>query len=287
MADLRHVFEGTEENFASLVLENSARGPVLVNYWASWAGPCHKLWPVLEKLVGDYGGKFLLVNVNTDGQKRLASDYAVTSLPTLKLFRHGKAVETVHGPQPEPELRKIIDKYAARASDATLAAAVRTYRQGDIEGAVRLLRQAEAADPENPRVPVTLAKLLMRHGKHAEARELLGLLPAEFQQDPEVSAMFAHLGFIELAQDSPPMETLERAVAADPGNSEARHRLSALKLLQDDYAGAMEQLLEIVRRDRSFRDGAARKGLLAVFRLLGPDSELAKRYRALLFNAIH
>lgn len=287
MPDAPYIFEATQDNFASLVLDNSARGPVLVNYWAPWAGPCHKLWPVLEKLASDYGGKFLLVNVNTDKQRPLAREHGVRSLPTLKLFRHRKVVEEIHGAQPEADLRRLIDKYIARQSDAMLAAAVKTYQQGDVEGAVRLLRQAEEADPDNLRIPLTLAKLLMQHGRTAEAEELLRLLPAEAQQDPEVSMLASHLGFIRVAQDSPPIETLEQTVAADPADCEARYRLSAVKLLQDDYEGALEQLLEIMRRDRSFRNDAGRKGMIAVLQILDKDSDLAKRYRSLMFKAIH
>jgi putative thioredoxin len=287
MPDVPYIFEATEDNFASLVLDNSAKGPVLVNYWAPWAGPCHKLWPVLEKLAADYGGKFLLVNVNTDKQRQLAREHGVRSLPTLKLFRHRKVMEDIHGAQPEADLRRLIDKHIARQSDAMLAAAVKTYQQGDIEGAVRLLRQAEEADPDNLRIPLTLAKLLMQHGRVAEAEELLRLLPAEAQQDPEVTILAAHLSFIRVAQGSPPIETLEQTVAADPADCEARYRLSAVKLLQDDYEGALEQLLEIMRRDRSFRNDAGRKGMLAVLQILDEDSDLAKRYRSLMFKAIH
>ena len=287
MPDVPYIFEATEDNFASLVLDNSAKGPVLVNYWAPWAGPCHKLWPVLERLAAGYGGKFLLVNVNTDKQRQLARGHGVRSLPTLKLFRHRKVVEDIHGAQPEADLRRLIDKYIARQSDAMLAAAVKTYQQGDVEEAVRLLRQAEEADPDNLRIPLTLAKLLMQHGRLAEAEELLRLLPAEAQQDPEVIMLAAHLGFIRVAQGSPPIETLEQTVAADPADCEARYRLSAVKLLQDDYEGALEQLLEIMRRDRSFRNDAGRKGTLAVLQILGEDSELAKRYRSLMFKAVH
>jgi putative thioredoxin len=282
-----YIFEGTAENFSALVLDNSTKGPVVVYYWASWAGPCHKFWPVLEKVTMDYGGKFLLVSINTDQQKQLARDQGVNSVPTLKLYRHRKVVEELHGPQPAADLRKAIAKYIARASDAKLAAAIRSYQEGNIEEAVTLLREAEVADPDNIRIPLTLAKLLMRHGQVVEAENLLGLLPAETQEDPEVSTLLTHLGLIRVAQGVPDEDVLEQAVNADPKNLEARYQLAALKLMRDDYAGALQQLLAIVRQDRSFRKDAGRKAMIAVLNLLGKDDDIARRYRALMFNALH
>jgi putative thioredoxin len=282
-----HIFQGTQENFAALVLDNSVKGPVLAYYWAPWAGPCHKFWPVLEKVTADYGGKFLLVSINTDQQKQLAREHGIRSVPTLKFYRHGRVVEELHGPQSEAELHKLIARYIACRSDAKLAAAIQMYQQGNIEEAVRLLREAEDTDPDNIRIPLTLAKLLMRHGQPAEAENLLRLLPAEARQDPEVSALLTHLGFIRIARDAPAEDLLEQAIAAEPKNSEARYQLSALKLLRDDYEGALQQLLEIVRTDRGFRNDAGRKGMVAVLNLLGKDHALAKRYRALMFDATH
>ena len=93
MADSAFIFEATPDNFTQLVLDNSAKGPVLVNYWAPWAGPCLKLWPVLEQLARHYAGRFLLVNINTDTHKKLARDYGINSLPTLKMYRYGKVVD--------------------------------------------------------------------------------------------------------------------------------------------------------------------------------------------------
>jgi putative thioredoxin len=287
MANSAYIYQGTQDNFATLVLENSNQGPVLVNFWAPYAGPCHKLHPVLEKLAQDYSGRFLLVNVNTVEQKPLPREYGVRSVPTLKLFRYGKVVEDIHGPQPEADLRKVLDKYVARPSDKIVSAAVQRYASGDVAEAMRLMQEAERADPDNPRIPMTLAKLLMRHGEYTKAEELLNILPKELQEAPEISILFAHMRFLRVAQEAPPFETLEQRIAANPNDSEARYQLSAIKLMQDDYAGAMEHLLELIRRDRAYGNEAGRKGLLAIFDILGGRGELVDRYRALMFNALH
>ena len=283
----RYVFDATAANFQTLVLENSIKGPVLVHFWSPRAGPCMLLMPRLVKLTTEYGGKLLLVMVNTDEQGRMAKELGVTSVPTVKFFRQGKVVHTIHGADPDAEFRKVIDKYVARDSDRAHAIALRAYQEGDIERSCTLLAQVALDDPSNPRIPVDLAKLLMLKGDYAQAEDLLTFLPTEMRDEAEIGTLLAHVGFIRIAQDAPDTETLEQALVAEPDNSLAHYQLSALKLIQDDYEGAMAHLLEIVKRDRAFRDDAGRKGLISLFSMLGNEGELVARYRALLSQAMN
>jgi len=288
MKNSRYVFDATAANFQTLVLENSAKGPVLVHYWSPRAGPCMILMPRLIRLADEYSGKFLLVMLNTDELGRLARDFGVTSVPTVKFFRHGQVVHTIHGAEPDTEFRTILDKFVARESDRAQSIALRAYQGGDIERACTLLAKAAMDDPANPRIPADLAKLLMLRGDYAQAEDLLRFLPDEVRDDTEIRTLLAHVGFLRVAQDAPDLESLEQAVAADPGNSEARYQISAIKLVGDDYEGAMDQLLEIVRRDRPFRDDAGRRGLVAVFQILaGERDDLVARYRSLLAEAMN
>lgn len=274
-----YIFDATHESFGELVLGNSRKGPVLVNYWSPGAGPCLKLWPVLEKLANEYAGRFLLVNVNTDKYAGLARDYGVNSVPTVKVFRDEKAVEVIHGAHSEAAFRALIDRYIARPSDAAVVEAVTRYQQGDTARAFLLLQQAAGADPGNTRIPITHAKLLFQTGDYAQAEQLLRSLPGQLQKQEEVSTLLAHLGFVRTAQGAPGLEDLEQAIAENPEDLEARYQLSAIKLLEDDYEPAMQQLLEIIRRDRDFDEGVGYKGMMAIFTMLGKDSELVQRYR--------
>jgi len=283
----RYIVEGTRENFTKLVLENSRKGPVLVNFWADWAGPCHRLFPILTSLTEEYGGRFLLVNINTDAQKPVAQEYAVTSLPLVKVFRGGKVVEDIHGYQPEPELRRLINRYVARASDRRIAEAVQLYRRGEVEQGLSMLAQAALDDPDNLRIPVILAKMLMARERFEEAENLLNGLPEETRRQPEIAHLIAHMGFIQVARAAPDRSTLEARLAADPGDAQARYELSALDLVADDYDSALGHLLELVRHDRAFGDDAGRNGMLAIFRILGNHGELVERYRSQMFRALH
>jgi len=286
MANNPHVFDATAENFQRLVLENSEKGPVLVNYWSPRAGPCMMLMPRLVRLAGEFGGRFLLVMLNTDELGALARTHGVTSIPTVKVFRHGKVVDTLHGAESEESVRQFIRKQFPETAETLLHGALAAHARGDTTGATRLAAQAALADPQDVRAPQQVAKLLVLQGRYAQADDLLRALPPEAREVPELRQLAAHVAFLRAARDAPPEDKLREAIAADANNLEARYQLSALRLVANDYDAAMAQLLEIARRDGSFRQQAGRSGLLALFELLGDDDERVARYRALLQEAM-
>jgi putative thioredoxin len=282
-----HIFEGTRENFRELVIENSARGPVLVHFWAQWAGPCHRLFPLLAQLARDYGGRFLLVNVDTDAHGALAREHGVNSVPTVKLFRHGQVVETVHGYQPEGEWRRLLDRHTGRGTDPRLAEALRLYRDGRVEEALAGLARAALKSPDDPRLPLTLGRLLLAQGRLDDAHAVLTGLSEAARQGEDVAHLFTHLEILRTARDAPARESLEARVAVEPADLDARYSLAALALVADDYAAALDQLLQVLRHSRAYHDDAGRRGMLAVFALLGNQGELVDRYRRLLFAELH
>jgi putative thioredoxin len=245
------------------------------------------LMPRLVRLAGEFGGRFLLVMLNTDELGPLARSHGVVSLPTVKVFRHGQAVDTLHGAESEPVLRAFIRKQLPETEHTGLCDALEAHARGDTPGAVRLAAEAALADPDNTRIPLDLAKLLVLQGRYAQADDLLRALPAEARAAPELRQLAAHVAFLRAARDAPPAAELKQAIAADPDDLEARYRLSAVELIANDYDAAMRQLLEIARRDRGFKDDAGRNGLLALFELLGDEDERVTRYRALLQETMH
>jgi len=288
MANPPYITEATADNFKTLVLENSDKGAVMVYYWSPRAGPCMKLMPRLIRLADEYCGKFLLVLLDTDEYGRLAKEeYGVTSVPTVKFFRHGKVANTIHGAESDSEFRRILDKFVPRETSMAQVNALRAYReQGDLEQACALLAKAAIDDPANLTIALDLAKLLILKGDYSRAEEVLQSLPEEARAEPETSTLLVHAGFLRVAQNAPDIEILEREIIAEPGKTVARYQLSAVKLMQNDYQGAMDQLLEIVRRDRDFRQDAGRRGLLAIFNMLGADHEMVANYRSMLTEAL-
>lgn len=281
-----YVFDASADNFQSLVLENSARGPVLVHFWSAKAAPCMILMPRLVRLATEYAGKFLLIMFNTDELGKLARQYGVTSVPTVKIFRDGHIVHTIHGAQPDAEFRDVIERYITRDSDILHAAAVQEYQAGNKTHAFELLTQARTTDPKNLRIPVDHAKLLIVEQRYGEAKEILMKLPEQARASSSVANLLAHLELIEAAQPDTPVEILEQQVAAAPDDSTARFSLAATLLLHDDYDGALMNLLELVKRDRTFGDDIGRRAIIAIFDLLGNQGELVNRYRSSLFAVL-
>ncbi|NIP71727.1 MAG: thioredoxin [Gammaproteobacteria bacterium] len=287
MSDSPHVLEATAETFDAIVQRYSAQVPVVADFWADWCAPCKMLMPVLEQLVNEYRGNFVLVKVNTDEQQELALREGIRSLPTLKIYKNGAAVDELHGAQPAAVLREAIDRHVTRESHILRARAQEADQAGDPEGALRLLEQAAAMEPDNAQLAVERARMLLRVGRLNEARVLADGLPAEVRGEPPVGALLAELEFTRAVEGAPDLEALEEAIAGGAGDSDTRYRLGARKALAGDYEGAMDQFLQIMQRDRAFGDDAGRRALLGVFDLLGREGKLVHRYRKRMFAALH
>lgn len=286
MSELSPIIDVTADDFAASVLERSREVPVLVDFWASWCGPCKMLMPLLDKLAGEYQGQFLLAKANIDEQQSLATQYRVQSVPTVKVFRHGEVVDEFLGVQSEPAIRAIIDRYVERASDRAFAEAQAAYARGEVETALETARTAVESDPHNHRLAIAFAEMLLEQDRLDEAEKQLGTLPAHVAAEDAVAALLARLEFARIAYAAPAAKQLEAIVAADPAASEVRYQLACRYIVTGDYESAMGQLIELMRRDRNYGGDAARKALLKVFDILG-GGELVQRYRAQMARALY
>ncbi len=287
MSPNQNVIEVTARDFDREVVERSHQVPVLVDFWAEWCGPCQMQLPILLKLAQEYGGKFVLAKVNTDREQELAMQFGIRSIPTMKLFKDGRVVEEVMGAQGEAALRALIDPYIERESDQARAEALRKAEAGDIEGALDLLRMAAADDPDNPRVLQDYARLAIQAGALDEARHLLDQLPANVRAGDEFRGLEALLALAETAREAPPEEELQAHVSQHPDDLEAREKLAARLALRSAWREALDQYLEILKRDRNFHDGIGRRGMLMVFDLLGSEDPLVGEYRRRMANWLY
>ena len=274
-------------NFTTEVINKSRQVPVLVDFWAAWCAPCKMILPVLTKLADEYQGKFILAKVNTDEEQQLASQYSIRSIPTLKLFRHEQVVEDMMGAQPESVLRDLIDRYCERPVDKFRSQAATAHLSGNTEQAINLLEQAHEIEPSYYPVQLDLAKILIDIKRFEEAQQLLKNLPVNIQMELEVNELIAHLTFATIAAKAPTMAILEQTLAANPNDHQARYQLSAQQILTGDYEAALANLLELMRQDRSFEDDAGRKGLVAVFTLLGNQGPIVNRYRSKMSSLLY
>lgn len=287
MAESRYVYDVTQANYPQLVIENSRHVPVLVDFWADWCGPCKMQLPVLLKLAEAYQGKFLVAKIDTDHERALANLHNIRSIPTLKLFRDGEVVEEILGAQTESTLRALLDRYVARESDGMRDQAAQLAAAGDVDAALALLRTAVNNDPDNPRAQLDLLRTAMEAGLVAEAEQTLENMPRDIRDSAEVRRYAALLNFAKRIGGAPERAVLEQRVAQDANDLEARDQLAARLALAGDAEGALEQYLEIMRRDRRYGDEAGRKGLLAMFELLGNSGPLVNRYRSQMFTLLH
>jgi putative thioredoxin len=258
-----------------------------VDFWADWCAPCRVLMPILARLADEFGGKFLVAKVNTEEQRELTARYQIRSLPTVKLFRNGEVMDEFMGALPEGAIREFLDRYIERASDRIRQEARSAQAAGNTARAIELLRSALNEEPENYRVHLDLIQVLMEHEDYDEAEAIIRSLPASQQTEPDFSRLRNRLHFALVAKAAPAPEALARAIEANPSDLQARYQLGARKVMAGDYEGALALLLEVMRRDRGFEDDGARKGMLAVFDLLGGQGPLISRYRGLMSSTLY
>lgn len=277
MSTPQYIHDINPQNFNTMVLDNSRRGPVMVFYWSPNAGPCMRLLPRLVKLCDDFGGRFLLTLMNTDDFQDFVKQQDVISIPTVRIYHHEKLAETVHGAFSEQLFRKTIEKYLPRTAQQVRLDAAGAHRQGALDESVALADHAAKTAPDDHRTRLDQAKALVRQGNYSRALDVLQTLPNSAFSNPEIDLLATHLRFIRAAQQARSTDALKRAIALNPNDMHSRFELSACLLVEDDYAGALEQLSEI-EEDESPLKEQARRGMLAIFAILGPDHDLCKRF---------
>jgi len=285
MSESSYVFEVNQHNFASVV-EASQQVPVLVDFWADWCEPCKQLTPLLTKLAQEYRGGFILAKVNADAEQALAAHFRVRSLPTVMVIWQGQIVEQLVGLQPESAYRQVIDRFHMSPGDQIREQVNALWQHGRQQEAVQLLREVLKQE-ESVELKVMLAEKLLQLDQGEEARQWLQALPAEERERQPASGLLARLQFADLAQGAPDRAALEKKIQADPADSTARRQLAARCVLAGDYEAALEQFMEILRRDPKFEDEAGRKGLIAIFEILGNEDPLVTTYRRRMFSLLH
>lgn len=287
MSESPYVFEVNQHNFAAVVVENSQRVPVLVDFWADWCQPCRTLTPLLTKLAQEYRGGFILAKINADAEQALAGHFRVRSLPTVMVVWQGQIVDQLVGVQPESAYRAVIDQLRASPADRILEQVNALWQRGRQKQAVDLLREALKQEPDRIELKVALADKLMQLDRSEEARTLLQSLPADERDRQPASGLLARLQFADLTQSAPDLAALEARVRSHPDDCAARRQLAARYVLAGEYEAALEQFMDILRRHPQFEDGAGRKGLIALFEMLGNDHPLVSVYRRRMFSLLH
>ena len=288
-ADL--VKDTTTKDFRADVLDASKSVPILVDFWAPWCGPCKQLTPILEKAVKAAKGKVRLVKMNIDDHPQIPGQLGIQSIPAVIAFKDGQPLDGFMGALPESQVTAFIDRIAGPAgpsgADEALEAAAAALAAKDFAGAAAIFSDILQADPENMKALGGLIRCFVALGELAQARGLLAGLTPEQEKDPAIASATAALELAAQAEKLGSPADLRRRLEANPNDHQVRFDLAVALNGQGDRAGATDELIEIVRRSRSWNEEAARKQLVQFFEAWGPKDPAAiagrQRLSSLLF----
>ena len=280
------MIDATLSSFERDVIEASMEVPVLVDFWAPWCGPCKQLGPLLERLEREYGGRFKLVNVNSDTNPELVSSFNLKSIPYTVAFVDGNAVAQFSGAQPEAFVRAFLDRLIPDPSEIEHRAARDALAQGQAEVAEGYLKNAIALDPSNDAARLDMAAILLDRSDVDAARTHFDALSSSAEQQSNYAPVSARLEAARRAEALPPAATLARRIHIEPEDLGARMELAELHIARREFAPALDQLLEIVARDRNRGAESARLKMLAVFEMAADDPDLVTEYRGRLSSLL-
>ena len=279
--------DGTDASFVADVIEASKETPVIVDFWATWCGPCRQLGPSIEKNVLAAKGKVKLVKIDIDANPQFAGQLRVQSIPAVFAFVGGRPVDGFMGALPDSQVKQFVDRIAgqapANAVDELLAMAKESLEVGDIGGAAQAYAQVLQAEPDNVKAIGGLARCYLTGGDPERAAEIAAMAPAD-AKDADLDSVRAALA---LAEEGP-SETgaFEQRLAKDPNDHEARYEIAKALAARGAWAEASDHLLTIIAADRAWNDEAARKQLLTIFEAAGSGSDITRAGRRRLSSIL-
>lgn len=280
-----YVIDVTDQTFATEVLERSKTVPVVVDFWAEWCGPCRMLGPILENLANEYQGQFILAKLDVDSNPQLAMQYQVQGIPAVKAFRNGEMVGEFTGAQPEPKVRQFIEGLVPSEADLLAKQGFEWEQHDQPAMAEENYRGALAKKPDHYPAKIGLGRVLLNQGEVEEAVSILSSIPEGARERQVADALLAGADFQKHTAGQNEAD-LKAKLEADPNDVASRYALGSLYATKQQYAQALDEFLEVIRRDRSYNDDGARKAMLAIFTIIGEDRPLTKKYRQLLANAL-
>ena len=280
----------SEAAFMADVIDASREVPVIVDFWAPWCGPCKQLGPALEAAVTAAKGRVKMVKVNVDQNQMIASQLRIQSIPTVYAFWQGQPVDGFQGALPASEITKFVDRVAALAGDGGLSEAIEMAEQaltdGDVVTANEIFATILGEEPENAAAYGGLVRSHLAAGNIEQAEAFLAAVPARIATAKEVEAARAQIELAKQAANAGPEAELRAAVAANPDNHQARFDLAVALNAAGKVDEAVDELLELFRRDREWNDGAARAQLFTIFDALKPQDPTVLRGRRKLSSMI-
>jgi len=297
-ANAADLIKDSDQNaFAQDVLDASMQVPVIVDFWATWCGPCKTLGPLIEKVVKEAKGAVRLVKIDVDKNQALAGQLRIQSIPAVYAFFQGRPVDGFVGAQPESQLKQFVQRLAKMGAagagpspvDEALEAADAALAEGDYGAASAIYSQVLDHESGNAKAIAGLVKCSIATGDLAGAKEMLEGVTAELLKDPAIASAASQLELAEAGQKAAGQtQQLQARIDANPKDFEARYDLAVAQFAAGEREAAIDQLLEIFRTNRTWNEEAARKQLLKFFEAMGPTDPLTlagrRKLSSLMFS---
>jgi putative thioredoxin len=281
-----NVVDIDQNNAQQYLIDESFNRPVVVDFWADWCAPCKQLMPLLEKLAVEYAGAFLLAKINADEQQGISQQLGVRSLPTVMVFKDGQPVDGFAGAQPETAVREMLQKHLPSPWDAKIAEATGLLDQGDTSGALALLRAAWEESDKLLDITLAYAGALVEANRLDEAEQVLNEVRL-MDRDALHEQLMAQIELKREAGKSPEIEALESDLASDESNHSVRVKLAVQLTTGAHYRDALEHLLVVLRADRDWNNGEAKRLYLDTIASIGKGDPLAAEYQRKLFSILY
>lgn len=281
------VYDVPPGQFEQQVVAASSKRTVVVDFWAEWCAPCRALSPILERVVRSFGGRAALARVDIDGDRDVAMRYGVQSIPAVKVFRNGAVVSEFIGALPEPHVTRILSAAIPSEADELVAAGDRLVQEGKVHQARGEYERALEVQPAHAGALLRVGSFALEEGDAAKALETLSRIEENAQEHEAAQGLLARIEFAEVCHKNGGPDACRRRLAEEPDNLDARYNHACCAAAAGDYQTALEQLLQIVSRDKNYADQAARNAMVRIFALIGPRSELADTYRRKLAAVLY
>lgn len=280
------IYDVTMADFERQVVEKSRQVPVLVDFWASWCGPCRQLTPLLEKLANEFAGRLVVAKVNVDQQPELAAAFRVQSIPQVFAIVDAQPVDQFQGVVPESWLRQWVQSLLPSPAQQLLRQA-EELEAADPEAAEKKLREAAGLEPDNDAVKITLARVLLARSREHEAAQLIEQLQQRGYLEPEAERIKSQLDIRLAAAEAGGLEAARAAAAANPQDPALQLQLAEALAVARKYEEAFDICLALIQRDRNGAGVQAKEVMLKIFNMLGPSSELVGQYRRKLATLLY